>query len=57
MNRLAERKHGELEYISFIEDGYTDLFKDLNNDEILIGIVSTAGLNLEIITLWIQMLS
>lgn len=46
MNRLAERKkHGELEYISFIEDGYTDLFKDLNNDEILIGIVSTAGLN------------
>lgn len=46
MNRLAERKkHGELEYISFIEDGYTDLFKDLNYDEILIGIVSTTGLN------------
>lgn len=46
MDRLAERKkHGGLEYISFIEDGYKDLFIELNDDEVLIGIVSTTGLN------------
>lgn len=46
MNRVAERKkHGSLEYISFIEDGYTDLFENLKNDEILVGVVSTTGLN------------
>ncbi len=46
MDKLAERKnHGSLEYISFIDDEYIDLLKELNDDEVLIGIVSTAGLN------------